>query len=131
MPVSLLVKMKNFFGQHLQADYSIVSISMSSDHRDGRTMKFFFHLNNQTYRSIVGSTEAWGWQTRLYFWRYWVVACLKLSHFNSQVNMLDFTWNCCRLQEAKNFLTNSGRFECATRETIYHVSIAEILIRNL
>ena len=28
--------------------YSIVSISMQSDDRDGRTTSFFFHLNNQT-----------------------------------------------------------------------------------
>ena len=27
---------------------SIVSISMSSDHRGGSTIRFFFHLNNQT-----------------------------------------------------------------------------------
>ena len=27
---------------------SIVSISMSSDHRGGSTARFFFHLNNQT-----------------------------------------------------------------------------------
>ena len=57
--------------------------------------------------------------------------CHKLSHFNSQVFILDFTWNCCRLQATTKFSRNSGQFKCVTRGTRYHVSIAELLMRNL
>ena len=61
---------------------------------------------------------------RLYFWRYLVVACHKLSHyFDLQVTLiLGFTWNCCRLQEAKKFSRNPGQSNCLTRETRYQVS---------
>ena len=74
--------------------------------------------------SIAGSIETWGEQLRLYFWRYLVVACHKLSHyFNLQVTLiLGFTWNCCRLQEAKKFSRNPGQSNCLTRETRYQVS---------
>ena len=68
---------------------------------------------------------------RYYFWRYSVVACLKFSLFNSWLFTLDFTWNCCRLQEAKKLSRNPGKFKCVTRETRYHVSITELWIRNL
>ena len=50
-PVPHLVKMNNIFGQYLQCGFfqkPLISISMSSDHRDGSTIRFFFHLNNQT-----------------------------------------------------------------------------------
>ena len=54
MSVPQLAKLNKFFGQYLQT--FVVSISMSSDHSDGRTIRFFFHLNNQTL---------------LYRWFYW------------------------------------------------------------
>ena len=109
---------------------SIISIFMSSDHRDGGTIRFFFHLKNQTslycwlYWKMI-------WTNEVLFWRYLAVACHKLSHSNSQVFILDSTWNCCRLKEAKRFTRNPGQFKCVTRETRYHVSIAELLIPNL
>ena len=59
------------------------------------------------------------------------VTCHKLNHFNSRVFILDFNWNCCRLQQAKKFSRNPGQFKCVTREIRYHVSIAKLLIRNL
>ena len=59
------------------------------------------------------------------------MACLKFSLFNSWLFTLDFTWNCCRLQEAKKLSRNPGKFKCVTRETRYHVSITELWIRNL
>ena len=34
------------------------------------------------------------------------MVCHKLNQFNSQVFILYFSWNCCRLQEAKKFSTN-------------------------
>ena len=67
---------------------------------------------------------------RFYFWRYLAVACHKLSHFNSRVFILDFTWNSCNLLEAKKFSRNPGQSKCAARETRYHVCIAALLIRN-
>ena len=59
--------MNNFSGQYLQGGWSVsprwlfpksskVYISMSSDHRDGSAIWFFFHLNNQTL---------------LHYWLYW------------------------------------------------------------
>ena len=105
----------------------IVSIFMPSDHRDGRTIRFFTHLNNQT---------------SLYCWLYWnmrwssnvlilkVFGCHELIHFNSRVFILDFTCN-CRLQKAKKFSRNPGQFKCVTREIKYHISITELLIQNL
>ena len=104
---------------------SVVSISMSSDHRDGRTTDF------SSTSIIIGSNETWGEQTRFYFWKYLAVACHKLSHFNSQVFILDFIWNCCRLQEVKKFSRNPGQNKCVARATRYHISIAELLMRNL
>ena len=55
----------------------------------------------------------------------------KLNHFTSQVVILDFFGNCRRLKEAKKFSTNPGQFKYVTRETAYHVSIAELLIQDL
>ena len=55
----------------------------------------------------------------------------KLSYINSRVFTLDFTWNCCRLLEVKDFSKNPGQFKWVTRETKYRVSIAKLLIRNL
>ena len=63
--------------------------------------------------------------------KYSVVACHKLSHFNSRLFKLDFTWKCCRLLEASKFSRNPGQFNWVTRETRYHVSIAELFKRNL
>ena len=61
-----------------------------------------------------------------------VVACHKLSQFNSSVFIVGFTWNCCRLQEAKKFIRRiQAQFKCVTRKTRYHVSIEELLIQNL
>ena len=82
-------------------------------------------------RSIVGSIKIWGEQKRFYFLKYLAVACHKLNHFNSRVFMLDFTWNCCRLQEGKKFSRNLDQFKYVTRETRYYVSIAELFIGNL
>ena len=96
---------------------------MSSDHRDESSTSII------KLRPIVGSIKTWGEQTRFYFWRYSVVVCHKLSHFNSQLFILGFTWNCCRLQEAKKFSRNPGQFWCVTRETRYYISIAELLKR--
>ena len=63
--------------------------------------------------------------------KYLVVACHKLSHFNSRLFKLDFTWKCCRLLEASKFSRHPGQFNWVTRETRYHVSIAELFKRNL
>ena len=59
------------------------------------------------------------------------MACQKLNPFNSRVFTLNFTWNCCRLLEARKFSRNPGLFKWATRETRYHISIIELLKRNL
>ena len=53
--------------------------------------------------SIIGFIEKWGEQTRFYSWRYSAMACCKRSHFNSRLFILDFTWNCFKLQAAKKF----------------------------
>ena len=106
---------------------SIVSISMSSGHRGRRKIRFFFHPIIKL-RSIVGYVKTWVDQTRFYFWRYSAMAC---HYFNSRVFILEFTWNCCRLQEAKTFSRNPGQFKCVTRETRYRVSVPELLIRNI
>ena len=68
---------------------------MSSDHRDRRTIKFFFHLIIKL-RSIAGCIKTWSEQTRFYFGRCSAMACHELSHFNSRV-ILYLTRNCCRL----------------------------------
>ena len=54
-----------------------------------------------------------------------------LSHLNSQVFIGDFTWSCCKLHETKKFSRNTGQFKCVTTQTRYHVSTAELLIRNI
>ena len=90
---------------------------------------------NQKLRILTFFTQwslvLWGEQTWFYFWRYSAVVYHKFSHVNSWVFILDFTWNCFRLQEAKKFSRNSGHFKCVTKEIRCHVSIAELLIRNL
>ena len=91
----------------------------------------FFSASRIKLCSIVGFIKTWGEQTRFYFWRYSVVVCRRLSHFNSQSQPLGFTWNRCRLQEAKKFSRNPGQCKCVTRETRYHVSITELLKGNL
>ena len=48
--------------------------------------------------------------------RYSVVACHKLSHFSWRVFTLHFTWNCCRLLEAKKFSKNPGQFKWVTKK---------------
>ena len=100
---------------------------MSSEHRDWRTIRFLFHLNNQTClrRWLYWNMK---WPKEILFLRYLVVACHKLSQFNSRVFILDFTWNSCGLQEAKECTRNPGQSKCVTRETRYHVSIVELLI---
>ena len=60
-----------------------------------------------------------------------LMACHNLSHFNSRVVILDFTWNCCRLRKAKTFSRNPGQFKCVTRKAKYHLPIGELLKRNL
>ena len=103
---------------------------MSSYNRDGSTKRFFFYLN--TLYSIVGAVEARRkWTHEIYNLRYLAVTCHKLSHFNSRVFTFDFTWNCCRLLEAKKFSRNPGQFKCITREIKYHVSTTELLKRNV
>ena len=102
---------------------------MSSDHSDRGIIRFFFLLSNQTslYCWIYWKMR---WTFLFYFWRYLTVTCHNLSHFNSRLFILDFTWNCCWLQEATKFLSNPGQFKCVTRETRYHVYIKELLIRS-
>ena len=52
LQVPQMVKMNNFIGHYLQGGIfrknSVVSIYMSSDHRDRSTIRFYFHLNDQT-----------------------------------------------------------------------------------
>ena len=98
---------------------------MLSYHGYGSTVRFFSSLS--TLCSLVGSVETWGH----HFLKYSGVACHKLNRFNSRVFTLDFTWNCCRLLEAKKFWRNPGQFKWVTRETRYCISIAELLKRNL
>ena len=81
--------------------------------------------------SIVGFIEQWDEQMRFYFWRYATVTSHEFCYFNSRLFILDFAWNCCRLQEGKKFSRNPVQFKYVTRETIFHVSIAEYLIQNL
>ena len=82
---------------------------------------FFLHLNNQTslycflYLNMRRTNE---------------VSCLKvfggyhkLSHFNSRVFILDFTWNCCRQQEGKKFREPMSILACSGKIR-YDVSIA-------
>ena len=45
--------------------------------------------------------------------------------------LLDFAWNCGRLLEAKNFSRNPGQFKWVTRKSRYHVSLTELVKRNL
>ena len=54
----------------------------------------------------------------------------KLNHFSSRISTLHFTWN-CKLVEAKNLPRKLGHFKWFTRETRYHLYIAELAIRNL
>ena len=95
----------------------IGSISMSSDHRDRFTVRFFFqfffHLK---LKHEVLVFKVFG--GRLH----------KLSHFNSRISTFDFTWNCCELLEARTFWRNTGQFKWVTRKSRYHLFI---VIRNL
>ena len=129
MPVPQLVEMNNFFDQYLQGDcFGKLLCSLYPCHQTiekEEQQGFSFTLIIKLC-SIVGSVEAWGEQTRFYFWRYSALAGHKLSHFNSRV--FSFTWNWCRLQEAKKFTRNPRQFKCVTSETRYHISIA---IRSL
>ena len=116
-----LVK-NNFFGQYLPGECfekPLLSLYLC-----------FSSTSIIKIHSIVGFIKTRDEQTLFYFWRYSEVACHKLSHFNSHIFILWFTWNCCSLQEAKKFSRNPGQFKCDTRETRYHASIAELLIRN-
>ena len=94
----------------------MVSISMSSDHKDGNTMKII------KIRSVVGSIETWGKLT-FCFLRCSAMACHKRNCFNSREFILDFIWNCCRLLKAKKFSRNPCQFKWVTRETRHHLSI--------
>ena len=55
------------------------------------------------------------------------MVCRKLSHFNSQVLILDFTWNSYKLQEAKKFQGTQENFKWVTRETMCKVSFFTII----
>ena len=59
------------------------------------------------------------------------MTCHKLSHFNSQLFILNFIWNYCRPQEAKKFSRTPGQNKYVATVTRYRASIAELLIRNL
>ena len=109
---------------------SIVSRFMTLDKRDGTTVRFFFHLDNQNslYRWLYWNMR---WTNEVLFLKVFGGGLPYTCHYNSRVFILDFNWNCCRLQEAKKFSRNPGQFKCVTRKTRYHVSIAELLIRNL
>ena len=103
---------------------------MTLDKREGTTVRFFFHLDNQTslYRWLYWNMR---WTNEVLFLKVFGGGLPYTCHYNSRVFILDFNWNCCRLQEAKKFSRNPGQFKCVTRKTRYHVSIAELLIRNL
>ena len=79
--------------------YSIVSISMRSDDRDGRRTSFFFHLNNQTSVVLM--------KYEVLVFKVFSSGLHKLSHFNSQISTLGFTC-CCKLLEAKKFSRKPG-----------------------
>ena len=59
------------------------------------------------------------------------VVCHKRSHFSWRVFTLDFTWNWCRLLEAKKFSRNPGQFKWVAGETRHYISLAELLKWNL
>ena len=115
--MSQLVKMNKAFGQYLKDDcfekllQSLYPCHQTIETEEHSTDGSFSSNSTIKCCSIIDSIETWGEQTRIYFWRYLTVA----SH---------------KLQEAKKFLRNLGQFKCVTRETRYHVSIAELLIRN-
>ena len=124
--------MKNLFGKYIQGDcFEKHLLSLYRHNKTTESEKCFSSASIIKLRSIVGSIETWGEQPMFYFWRYSLMTCHELSKFNSRVFILDFTWNCCRLQERKRFSRNQGQFKCVTKETGYHLSISELLILNI
>ena len=129
MSVLKLFKMNNFFGQYLRGDCfekSLYSLYPCHQIMETKKQEGFSSTSIIKHHSIAGSAKTWGEQTRFYFWRYSVVVCHKLTHFNSQAFIFSFTWNCCRLGEAKKFSRNLGHFKYVTKETRYHVSNSEL-----
>ena len=109
---------------------SIVSISISSNQRDGSTIKFFFQLSNQT------SLHHWlYWSMR---WthevfqgiRWWpVINLVILIHGHSYLILLETVVGYWKLRSFEKKKTI--QFKWVSRETRRQVSIAELLIRNL
>ena len=97
----------------------ILSIFMSSDNRDGTTIRFFFHLNNQTSLVLM--------KREVLVFKVFGSDLHEVSHFNSRISALVFTF-CYRLLDAKKFSMNPSQFKWVTRETRYSLSIT---IRNL
>ena len=58
----------------------------------------------------------------------WLVILVTLIHRYSYLVSLEIIVGYRKL---KSFQGTLGQFKCVTRETRYHVSIAELLIRNL
>ena len=90
---------------------SIISISMSSDNRDWSTIRFFFHLNNQTSVHCWVCWNMGWWADKILFFK--VLNNGLSSYLNSQIFTLDLTWNCYRLLRAQKFSRNPGEFKRA------------------
>ena len=89
--------------------FCMVSISILSDHRERGTIIFFFDLHNHTLSALM--------KNKVLIFKVFGSDLHKLSHFNSRISTLDFTWNCCRILAAKKFSRNLDHlFKWTTRK---------------
>ena len=111
---------------------SIVSISLSSDQKDGSTMKFFFQLSIQTLlHRLLYWKMRWTYEVFQGIQRWPLIKLVTLIHSHSYLILLEIVVGCYKFLEGKKFSRNPGQFKWVTRETRYHLYIAKLLIRNL
>ena len=96
---------------------------MSSDQRDGSTIKLFFQLNNHTllHRWLYRKRR---WTHKVFegIRRWSVIKLVTIIHGHSNLTSLEIVVGDWKVR-------NPGKW--VTRETRYRVSIAKLLIRNL
>ena len=108
---------------------------MSSDHRDGRAIRFFFHFNNQTslYRSIKLQSNFTPLKhevnNRCFIFegiqRWPVINLVSLIHGYSYLISLEIVVGYRKLRSFQGTQVNFS----VTRESRYQVFIAKLLIR--
>ena len=102
------------------------SISISSYHRDGGTVSFFFRLNNQTLVLFNHEMNKQGFIFKG-IWRWPVINLATLIRGYPYLISLKIVVDFNTLRS----LIDPGQFKCVLRETRYHVPITKLLIWNL